>query len=157
MELCCLGGYYGIIIIVSTCLEKWYIKWRKKHNKIFDGIVFQLLIIVRTFIIVVFGYGLFTMDSLTASFYIFKSMFTNMDFSNAFLLLWTKKLSLVIVIFGLFLLVLCDAMNYWKNISVQDFIVRMPLLIRWGMYLALAFLVIFLGNFDKGAFLYFEF
>lgn len=79
----CYGIYYGAIIIISSLLEPLYSRFHAKHPLLTQSFGYRLFTILRTFVIVTFGYSIFRLADLSATAAYLKNMFTPQTLSDS--------------------------------------------------------------------------
>ncbi|MPM63995.1 Peptidoglycan O-acetyltransferase [bioreactor metagenome] len=159
------GLYHGTFIIMETLFGSFYQK-TKKWLKISDkNIVWRAFQILRTFMIVCFGYIFFRASSMTAVLTIIRKIFTDISFSAAAMetfytatRVYLSTFQIHIINYSLIFLLLIEiiearsALFVWFN--------KQPLLVRWLCLYLLIGATLFLGCYgsnDASSFIYFQF
>ena len=150
------GLYYGIILVVSKLLTPLYNKFYEKFPKLIKSKLYTLFQICRTFIFVLFGYILFSVETLSQSILMFKNMFcfTNESLTIRALTSRTCKISVVLGITVLVFLDICTI----KNINIYEKFRKLPTVARWLIYIIFIIIIVaFSASGGAQEFLYFEF
>lgn len=150
------GIYYGTLIILSTITEPVFSNWRIKHLSISNSAIFGCFRIVRTFVLVVIGYVLFRMPSLTETGHITRNMLSVVSFNDLGKLIVNNKFQAAITLAGIVILIVIDVFRY-KKTDLDFYFRKMPLVFRWIVYFILIAVIILLGDFDAASFIYFGF
>lgn len=154
------GVYYGLIMSLSLVLESRYSVWKQKlHIK--EGKGYQLLCMIRTWVIVFVADALIRSESLTQAGAVFAAFFTRFHAK--------ALLSSTLTSYGLSkyeFLLLFAALLIWLFVSILEeqgkdvraYLAAKPVIIRWVCYYGVVLLVlitgIYGGNYDTAAFLY---
>lgn len=151
------GLYYGAFIILDTFLAPIWEKWREKHRAISESKAFILFRMIRTFAIVVIGDGIFAPADLAATAYIFTHWVGFLHLYEIKLLFSSSRalLSTGVGIAVLFCVDVCHVRKGREPLCGR--ISKMPLIMRYVVYLAGLFSIAMFGAFGRSAFIYFGF
>lgn len=138
------GLYNGFIIAISSLLEPLYQKFfdfTKINPKSFGVKVFR---IIRTFILVNIGWYFDDVNNLKESFILLRNTFlpTNTFYDNGYLGL--LKYQYIYVIFAIMILFIVSVLKE-RNINIRERIDAMPVVIKWGIWIALIFAIPLMG------------
>ena len=150
------GLYYGTILVISKLLTPVYNKFYENFPKLIKSKVYTLFQICRTFGIVLIGYFVFSVDTLTKSIQMFKNMFLFSKESLTVRALTTRecKISLLIGVVVLFVLDLCTL----NNIDIYEKFRKVPTTLRWFIYvIGISVIAILSAGGTAQEFLYFQF
>lgn len=150
------GVYYGLILVVSKLLTPLYNKFYEKYPKLIKSKIYSLFQICRTFLFVLIGYILFSVENLSQSIQMLKNMFcfTNESLTIRALTSRDCKISLLMGIVVLLVLDICTI----KNINIYEKSRKLPSVIRWLIYIVgIIIIAVFSANGGAQEFLYFEF
>ena len=136
------GLYNGIIIAVSNLLKPVYGKMAKKCHVDTESKAWQLVSIVRTFILVNIGWLFDVCSTAGRAFTAFGKMFVNFSFAalgdGRLLGMGLNIRDYKVLLVGIVILFIVSLMKE-KGINIRDFVASRPLVIRWAIYLALVF------------------
>ena len=143
----CLHGFYLVFSHLTRKIRKRTLKFIgiKKTNPI---LIFVQTIFV--FILTVIAWVFFRAENLNEAFNYLSLMFSS-DMFHIPMLPPKYKLNILI----LFIFIITEWLQRNKDHVLQ--IENYPLIYRWGIYLSVFFLIVFLGNFNKVEFIYFQF
>ena len=150
-----MGVFFGAVIILSTLLSKPF-KWTSEK---FRGAFFDVLRIVRTGLIIAFGFIFFRADSLSTAFGMIGKMFTfaNGEFASVLTpgfntFQWGISVVSILALFGVSL--------YQENKGpVRQKLFGSNIVLRYAAVLLLLLVVFMLGIYGGagGSFVYFDF
>jgi hypothetical protein len=156
------GMFHGFFVIMDSVLSPVYSNWREKHSKLSDSKGFNLFRIVRTFIIVTFGYGIFRAGNLEATAYIYTHMFTGIEKSILGTFLFNYYYYLIAAFLGTIVLFVVDIYHekHPEIGSLRYAISEQKMLVRYSIYILAVVSIIFLGTYGDASlnsFAYFQF
>ena len=154
------GVYYGVFMILGIVLAPVYDGWHRlfptlEKNRLY--IVFQM---IRTFGIVALGYSIFKPADLVVTAKIWRQMMSGLDGGGVYQLMYTLHHSFIKTFIWIGLMFVVDAIHYsHKKGTIRGWLRRLPILVRWIVYLAGLWLMIFFGLYGSGfdQFEYFKF
>lgn len=136
---------WGLIHGIVQSIEKAF-KIQKCENA-----KFRMIRIIITFFIVTIAWIFFRMPTLESSIGILKNIFTNWGIPN-----FTASVVDKLFIFGsILILVIVEYFEEYK--PSFSLINNRNIVIRWGTYIALIFMILLCGVFDAGSFIYVNF
>lgn len=156
------GVYYGNLIILSMLFKPVFdfIIGKFKMNR--DRFSYKLLQILKTFIIVCFGYILFRSGSMSQAFGIMKASITNFLPTTAlsFPSMGLDKPDMIVAIISLLVLFIVDICKY-NSIKLREKIAEQGLWFRWTIYIGAVMSIVIFGIYGPGynaaSFIYFQF
>ncbi len=158
------GLYNGMIIAVSALLEPVFYKMKKVLHINEKSIWFQYFRILRTFLIVNFGWFFDRCPWVKGSFMMIKNVFTNFHISEinktSLLDFGLTKLDYIVLLLAILLLFVVSVIQEKTGKSVREMILKKPLVIRWVcIYIFIFFTIAFIANVDDtiGGFMYAQF
>ncbi|MBQ8605526.1 MAG: MBOAT family protein [Clostridia bacterium] len=152
------GVYYGILIILSTITKPYTDKIKIDREKAW----YKIFSIVKTFLLVLFGYILFRANNMTHAFIVISRIFTKFPVSNnaAGQALGLDRADLIVAAIAIIILIIVDIIRY-RGKKPADFVTALPLPIRWTLvYIAIIAVLVFgiYGpGYDAASFIYFQF
>ena len=149
------GMYHGLILIISTMLSPVYNKFYKRFPQIIKSQIYSAIQIIRTFILVLIGYFLFSVGGLKTAILLFTNMF-KLNSESVSLRAVTSPDFKISVLIGIVLLIILDILNIKKIDEYKD-LRKIPFIIRWLVYGVGIFLIIMLSSGEPQEFLYFQF
>lgn len=155
------GMYNGIIIAVSSLLEPVYAIGFKKTHINPDSKAWNLVKIVRTFILVNIGWYFDMAVDFSAALIMMKETFTKMSMSQitstAFLELGMGRRDFLIVAVGCLIIFIVSLLKE-KGVHIRQAIAVKPLPIRWAIWYAFILIIIIFGfTGESSAFIYANF
>lgn len=152
------GLYYGIFVVLDTIFSPVYLKWRAKYKIVSESKLFQLFRIMRTFCIVVIGYGIFRPADMIETVYIFRHMFDGLQMSQIIGLCSANMYGFVSAILGIIVLFFTDIYHLDKNKkSIRSQISQVRPIIRYALYMTGLCAIALFGTFGQSSFIYFGF
>jgi len=153
------GVYYGFFMVISIVLAPVYDKIHLCAPGFFGSKVYAVFQMLRTFIIVVIGYSIFKPADLAFTAKIWASA-TSFGF-DAWSREWQSHPSGWVMCLGWTgLLAVVDIVHLkWSVGTLRGWVMRMPCVLRWGVYLVGIWIILFLGLYGEGLnqFEYFKF
>lgn len=153
------GVYYGVFICLDATMKQVYSKWRKRHCQLYNNPYFKCFQIVRTFLIVVFGYGIFRPADLKETGYIYSHIFVSGGgIPQLYNLLISNKTAILAIILGTVGLFLTDLYHLDKSrepLRMQIMNAR-PIVKYTACFVGL-FIIALFGAFGESSFIYFGF
>jgi D-alanyl-lipoteichoic acid acyltransferase DltB (MBOAT superfamily) len=123
----------------------------------------NLLQIFVTFVLATFAWIFFRANNVSDAFYVIKNSFTGLA-ANARDLMHHVPLQLNLgstnaqIAVGIAAIVLMEAIHIFQNRhSMTEWIRTKPIYIRWSIYYAVFFLILFFGVYENRQFIYFQF
>lgn len=158
------GVYFGALIIISRLLTPYIKKLEEKLRINTECFSFRFFAILKTFLLVCFGFIFFRADGFITSLRMIKSMITQFNpwvfFDGTFLELGLDGKNWNVVIISLIVL-FCVSLANEKGIKVREKIAQQNLAFRWAIYLIGIFAVMIFGiygaAYDAASFIYFDF
>lgn len=154
------GLYHGAFVILAVVLARPYERLRTFVVKILGERCWFVLQIVRTFLIVSFGYLIFKPADLGASLQIARSMCADVGLSSLSALLVAHPLGWPIVAAGAAVLCLVDIVHYRRGSEfIRPALRALPTFIRWIFYILAIQSILLFGLFGASYqnFEYFKF
>lgn len=111
---------------------------------------YKILNIIITFLLVTFAWIFFRSNNINDSFYVIRNMF-NINLSNIkqqILSIGIDKYDIIISVISIILVFMLEIIN--KKTSIIDKITKLPLVVRWGIYLIFIFSIIVFGTYGPG-------
>lgn len=158
------GLLHGIYQVIGGILLPVRKKMFELLHLNYDFFLFKGVRVLFTFCLVNLAWIFFRIDTLEDALYVIRSIFhtTNWNILSDYSLYnlgITHKSFLVAIVSILFLLIV-DFLQT-KGIRFQEWIMRQPLIIRWGYYYGMIFFILLFGiwgvNYDASSFIYFQF
>jgi len=154
------GGLHGAYLITSI----WTSKWRTKFSRLIGLSEFPRLHnavrVLITFHLVWFAWIFFRAHSLSDAAYIIKHMTAiNLRGGLATLLAPdTFILNRTDLQIALLAVIAMEGVHWWQRRGgIRAFLRQRPLWMRWAVYYALTYTVLFFGKFGEQQFIYFQF
>lgn len=156
------GAIHGFYLVVAILTEKI----RKRINT-FVGLtkvpkLHAGLQIIITFILATFAWIFFRANTVGDAFYIIKHSFVGLGKQVQTLLggtlnldLGATKAQLLIGVAAIVLMEIIHVLQY--RVNLFDWIRQRPMVVRWGIYYAVFFLILFFGVYENRQFIYFQF
>lgn len=154
------GVYYGIFMILGVVLSPVYDAFHKKFPRLTGSWPYSLFQMVRTFAIVTMGYAIFKPADLATTGEILRQMFSAIDGGGVYQIQYTLHHSFIKVFAWIAVMFAVDAVHYVKpNGTIRAWLRRAPLPVRWAIYVAGLWLMVFYGEYGSGfeQFEYFKF
>ncbi len=157
------GAYYGIIIISSVLIGDGYHRLSERLKINTDSKAFHLFQCLRTGFIFLVGRLLTAPATLSASWYMAKSIFTTWNpwalFDGTLLNIGLAASDFVIIAAGFVFILVISLLQ--EQGSVREMISKRCLPIRWALYIAAILAILLLGiygaGYDASAFIYGQF
>ena len=154
------GLYHGAFIMLAIALAPIYDRFHTRFPSLVGNKCYVVLQMVRTFVIVTIGYAIFKPASLESTCEIFRQMFSAIDGGGIYQIQYTLHHSFIKVFGWMALMFAVDVVHYVKpKGTIRVWIRKLPLLVRWSLYIAGLWLMIFYGLYGSGfdQFEYFKF
>lgn len=154
------GVYYGIFMIAGIALQPACDWFHAKFPKLVSSRAYGLWQMVRTFAIVVIGYSIFKPADLASTVHIWKQMLTGREAEGVYQIQYTLHHSFFTVCVWIAVLFAVEVWHYGhERGTIRAAIRKLPCVVRWGLYLTFAWLVVFYGLYGSGfdQFEYFKF
>ena len=154
------GIYYGVFIILGIMLEPVYERCHSNFPRLYKNKTYVLFQMARTFAIVVFGYSIFKPGDLSVTVQIFRQMFSAIDGGGIYQIQYTLHHSFIKVFGWIALMFVVDVIHYTKpKGTIRAWVHNLHWYVRWPIYIAGIWLVIFYGIYGSGFehFEYFKF
>ena len=154
------GVYYGVFMILGVVLAPAYDAFHKKFPRLTGSWPYSLFQMVRTFAIVTIGYAIFKPADLATTGEILRQMFNAIDGGGVYQIQYTLHHSFIKVFAWIALMFAVDVVHYTKpNGTIRAWLRRVPLPVRWTIYVAGLWLMVFYGEYGSGfeQFEYFKF
>ncbi len=157
------GALHGFFLVFALITKKFRLKL--SHYVGLDLIprFNNLLQIFVTFMLATFAWIFFRANNVADAFYVIKNSFTGLA-SNLRDLMHHVPLKLNLgatnaqIAVGIAAIVLMEAIHIFQNRhSITEWIRSKPVYIRWGIYYAVFFLILFFGVYENRQFIYFQF
>lgn len=151
-----LHGFYLVFALMTM-------KPRERINKFLFFDKMPILSVFTTFCLVTFGWIFFRANTVDSALYISEHIFTGIPevfakFANHQSLFDNLGLSRSDLVLSVFLILFLEVVHYIqskKNIS--ELFLNKPVYIRWAVYYAFIYLIIYWGVFENRQFIYFQF
>lgn len=145
---------WGVINGIALAYELYTVKWRKKFWKKFSPRVSMQVCKIITFIFTVLSFTFARSNSLGDAGYIFTHFF-DLSKSVSPFALGLNPFNLLIAIGAI---VLMEVIQYYQSKeSVRAIIASKPVRVRWAIYCLAILLILNLGDFSGGSFIYIQF
>ena len=154
------GVYYGVFMILGVVLAPAYDAFHKKFPRLTGSWPYSLFQMVRTFAIVTIGYAIFKPADLATTGEILRQMFNAIDGGGVYQIQYTLHHSFIKVFAWIAFMFAVDVVHYTKpNGTIRAWLRRVPLPVRWTVYVAGLWLMVFYGEYGSGfeQFEYFKF
>ena len=155
------GLYHGSFIIFSTLLNPLYSKITNFFHINRDSNLYVSFQIVRTFLIVTFGYILFRPGNLDLTINILHQMFSGLGIDITYQFVKEHQIEIFELSIGIIILFFVDFIHYrTPTSSIRIEISKLPVVKRYSIYVVSLLLVIFLGVYglsELNQFAYFRF
>ncbi|MFH1210177.1 MAG: MBOAT family O-acyltransferase, partial [archaeon] len=144
-----LHGFYMVSSYLTTNLRKKLVNLTKIDR---FPIIYRFFKIIFIFVLVCIAWIFFRANSLSDAFYILTHLFSGISFSKVYIGIDMTELilSIGLIVFLMLVHLIQD------KIDITNFISKKPLWVRWGAYLAVALLILFLSA-GGTKFIYFQF
>lgn len=153
------GLYNGIIIAISSLLEPLYGKIYKITGLKKEAFYLKGFRIIRTFILVNIGWYFDNTKNLIESYYLLKNTFTfsTIEFEGGNYL-GLSIFQYVIILMGICIMCIIGILKE-RGLCIRMEIEKLPLLVRWAIWICLIYAIPILGHFSQGAggFMYAQF
>lgn len=157
------GLWFWMVIISGQIFEPVFLKLKKSLHVKGESRIWRGFQVSRTLILFSVGMLFFKADTLQSALYMLSRVAVPtglfQPLRQLYYNVWAAFGGIIpfiaVVIIGL-LQIVCDVKTY-NGISAQDYIAKMPFIIRWGLYFVFVFLIVIAGNFGKSPFIYFGF
>lgn len=133
------GAYHGVLIVINTLWSKYGLKIRyiPAMQRFINGFC--------TFVLVAFGWIFFRANSIEEAIYVIKIIFTNPGE------LYLEKTNLILVVFSILILLINEFIKEFNyQLSKNKIVVDLS-------YALFIIVILVLGCFDGGKFIYFQF
>lgn len=154
------GLFHGSFIMLAIALAPLYEKLHAKYPQLVGSKVYAGFQMMRTFTIVAIGYSIFKPANLGATLDIMKQMMSGLDGGGVYQLMYTLHHSFFKVFGWMMIMFMVDVIHYsHPKGTIRAWLRRFPLPVRWVVYLAGLWLMIFYGLYGSGfdQFEYFKF
>lgn len=154
------GLYHGFFVILAVVLSPVYDRLHALAPRFFGSRAYAAFQILRTFVIVTIGYAIFKPANLGNTVELIQQCLTGNESAGIYKLQYTLHHSFIKVFVWMALLMLVDAVHCYKPVGyIREKVSNLPLLVRWGGYLAVLWAIIFFGLYGSGfdQFEYFKF
>ena len=154
------GLYHGAFIILAVVLAPLYDGFHTRFPALAASKCYALFQMVRTFAIVTMGYAIFKPADLATTGEILRQMFSAIDGGGVYQIQYTLHHSFIKVFAWIAFMFAVDAVHYTKpNGTIRAWLRRVPLPLRWTVYVAGLWLMVFYGEYGSGfeQFEYFKF
>jgi len=151
-----LHGFYLVFGLVTK-------NFREKFNRLFFLSKIPLLPIVTTFLLVAFAWIFFRAKDFNTATYIIKHMITGFPdiitrLVNGEYVLEFMGQDKIGILISFSLILFLELVHYIQNkISISARFDKMPVYVRWMVYYAVIFVMVFMGVFENRQFIYFQF
>ena len=157
------GFWFWLIIVAGQVFEPVFGKIKKLLRINENNFFWKAFQVCRTVLLYSFGMIFFHAASLYSSVYMISKLFCHAAVVGPLKQLYDGtwgsfggfRAFAAIAVIGI-LQIICDVHTY-NDDTVQRRVVKLPAVIRWTLYFALIFIIIFCGSFGKSSFIYFEF
>ena len=147
------GLYHFVLIMIGRIITPLSKKITNKLGIKENNFLFRLMQIIRTTIFVFFGELFFRANGLLAGFDMFKRIFTDFNINKLFdgaLLEFQLDVKDYIIIAIVTVIVLVTSILKEKGINIRESIAKKNIVVRWGIYLSLFFIVVIFGAYGIG-------
>lgn len=155
------GLYHGSLIALSIVMTPMRSKFKKFFPEYDSSKVYTLFRVGRTFLLVLFGYLIFKPADLVVTAGVVKQMGNGIGLHTTLLFVHRNLKVFLEIFIGMLALFTVDVFHYkGKNRSMRDKIREYSTWRRWGIYVMLLLLIIFIGAYGKSElnqFAYFRF
>ena len=150
------GGIHGLYQIVGKGTKKIRANIIKILHINSDGIFLKIYKILITFCLVNFAWIFFRAKNLNDAIYIVENMFTGLT------VIHRKNITLgvqdfKIMVFAIMVLIIVELIDFIKNSFFLFRIRKKPLVIRWVIYYIFIMIIMLIGYFGSGTFIYSKF
>lgn len=154
------GLFHGAFIILAVVLAPITDRFHARCPALVGSKCYALFQMARTFAIVTMGYAIFKPADLATTGEILRQMFSAIDGGGVYQIQYTLHHSFIKVFAWIALMFAVDAVHYTKpNGTIRAWLRRVPLPLRWTIYVAGLWLMVFYGEYGSGfeQFEYFKF
>lgn len=155
------GLYHGTFIIVSTIFEPLYSRFHNRFPKIVGSDVYAVAQMLRTFLIVSFGYVIFRPANLENTKMIINAMFNGNGIVDAMSFGKNYFSEFLIIFIGIIVLTIVDVWHYRNDgASLRQTISSCSILLRYAFYVLAVVAILILGAYgsaELNQFAYFRF
>lgn len=157
------GLWFWLIIVLGQIPSDFFKKAKARLHIKEDAFLWKAYGIVRTSLFFTIGMIFFNAADLKAAFHMISCIFRPFPVKEGFLSLYRgiwpefggKYVALAVLI--IFILQTVFDFMHEKGKDPQEAVAKIVAPVRWVLYLALIFLIIFTGSFGKSSFIYFGF
>ncbi|MBR3601450.1 MAG: MBOAT family protein [Lachnospiraceae bacterium] len=158
------GGLNGFYIVFQDLTKKWREKVYEKFGIDTNGVLFKCCAGLVTFLLVDFAWLFFRVETFGKVADMLGMMIKNVEVGKFFEIAFWGEIVTAENLVLITVLVACafgvDYLRY-KNIDVVGYVFKQPWIVRWMLYYALLFTIVFLGAYGEGyeqtQFIYFQF
>lgn len=157
------GLWFWMVIVSGQIFEPVFQKLKKSLHVNEESRSWRGFQVSRTLILFSVGMIFFKADTLRSALYMLSRAVVPtgifLPLRQLYQNIWGTfggMISFIAVVTIGLLQIVCDVKIY-NGISAQNYIAKMPFIIRWGLYFAFVFLIVIAGNFGKSSFIYFGF
>ena len=147
-----LHGFYLVFAIFTK-------DFREKFNTFFFFNKIPFLSVLTTFLLVTFAWIFFRADNVQIAFYIIKNIFTGIP-DLFFKILNHQSIiqTLGPIRKGIALIIFLEIVHYIQSrTNISTLFLKQPTYIRWAVYYALLFIILYWGVFENRQFIYYQF
>ncbi len=155
------GLFHGFFIITSVAFTPLYTSFNKRFPKLESNKVYSFFQIIRTFLIVTFGYVIFRPENLGITKGIVKGIITRVGFSSLMYFVASHFKELFVAFIGFIILFFVDIYHSKQRTkTIRELISDQKTIIRWVIYIIFICSILVFGVYGKSElnqFAYFRF
>lgn len=155
------GIYHGGFIVLATFMEPLYAAFYRRFPRVKENKVFGAFRVVRTFLIVVFGYYLFAPGQISLSVSLLQNTFSGLALSGFVSFIYNNFRELLIVFAGTLVMLFADIYHLKPGRPlIRERISALSTPARYALYIACLFIILFFGAYGPDVtnqFIYFRF
>ncbi len=154
------GLFHGAFIVLAVVLAPINDRFHARCATLVNSKGYAAFQMVRTFAIVTLGYALFKPANLATTGEILRQMFGALDGGGVYQIQHTLHHSFIKAFWWIAFMFAVDAVHYTQpNGTIRGWLRRLPTPVRWSVYVAGLWIMIFYGEYGSGfeQFEYFKF
>ena len=150
------GGLHAIYMLSSISTQNIRNKFNQKIGITEYPRIHKVIKILIVFILVSISWIFFRASTISDAWFMLTHLFTNLSFDIFAMNLKVSKANLILSFFFIFVMEVVHFVQSHQGIRSQ-FLVKLPVYIRWGIYLFLILSILLFGVFGEVYFIYFQF
>lgn len=157
------GALHGFFMVFGLITQNWRNNMAQKTGLHQYPVIYNTLSVVTTFLLVSFAWIFFRADSISNAYYILKKIIYGLPDELAQILhnapvnldLGTSPVELVVALSAIIFMEVIHGLQ--NKYEIPKLLNSQPVVVRWAVYYAAVFIVLFLGIYENRQFIYFQF